>query len=483
MDMKQLRTRRSPISAATIIALAAALAACSSSERAARRIADRNAEARGGLEAWRGVQTLSMSGKLDAGTRRDPLKLARSYQARNAPGRAGSARKRAIGLGLAAEKPVQLPFVMELARPHKSRLEIQFQGDTAVQVYDGEDGWKLRPFLGRREVEPYSPEELRNAAQQDQLDGILIDYGRKGNRLALVNTEKVEGRDTYKIKVTLANGSVRNVWVDKATGLEAKIDGTRHLDGKPHPVSTYFHDYRKVDGRVIPHELETVVDGVKGSEKIVIEKVAINPPLASARFEMPSPTEARALPEGAPATGSAEAGASLEGAGGKLKRATRTSADYKLPTVSLVRDDGKAVSFPQAIDDGRPVVLNFVFTTCGTICPVMSQMFSQLQDRLGADRDKVHLVSISIDPEQDRPARLVEYAKKFHAGPTWRHYTGTTQASLTVQRAFDAYRGDKMNHTPVTYLRARPGSRWVRLDGFATPDELAREVRALLVGH
>ena len=483
MHMKQIHTRDFPISAAVIIALAAALAACNSSERAARRIADRNAEARGGLEAWRGVQTLSMSGKLDAGMRDDPLTLARSYQARNAPGRAGSARMRAIGLGLAAEKPVQLPFVMELARPHKSRLEIQFQGDTAVQVYDGEDGWKLRPFLGRREVEPYSPEELRNAAQQDQLDGILIDYGRKGNRIALVNTEKVEGRDTYKIKVTLANGLAPTCGSTRRPASRRKIDGTRHLDGKPHAVIDVLP--RLPEGRRArdPARARDRRRRVKGSEKIVIEKVAINPPLASARFEMPTPTDARKLPESAPATGSAEAGASLEGAAGKLKRATRTSADYKLPTVSLVRDDGKAISFPQAIDDGRPVVLNFVFTTCGTICPVMSQMFSQLQDRLGADRDKVHLVSISIDPEQDRPARLVEYAKKFHAGPSWRHYTGTTQASLTVQRAFDAYRGDKMNHTPVTYLRARPGGRWVRLDGFATPDELEREVRTLLVGH
>jgi hypothetical protein len=351
MHMEQPDSKHSLLSGAALVALAVALAACSPSERAARRIADRNAEARGGLKAWRAVQTMSMSGKLDAGVRRDPVKLALSYQARNA---AGSGRNRAIGLGLAAEKPVQLPFVMELARPHQSRLEIQFQGETAVQVYDGHEGWKLRPFLGRREVEPYSPEELRNAAEQDQLDGILIDYAKKGNRLRLVKTEKVEGRDAYKIKVTLPSGSVRNVWVDKETSLEAKIDGTRQLDGKPHAVSTYFRDYRQVDGRLIPHELETVVDGVKGSEKILIEKVAINPPLANARFEMPSPTETRAQPEGASPSGSAEPAAAPDGSAGKLKRATRTSADYKLPTVSLVRDDGRPVKFPQEIDDGKP---------------------------------------------------------------------------------------------------------------------------------
>ena len=163
-----------------------------------------------------------------------------------------------------------------------------------------------------------------------------------------------------------------------------------------------------------------------------------------------------------------------------MKRATRSTAEYKLPQVNLVRDDGKTVSLPAELDDGRPVVLNFIFTSCTTICPVMSQTFSQLQGKLGGEQDQVHLVSISIDPEQDTPARLAEYGRKFHAGPQWRLYTGTVQASVAAQRAFDAYRGDKMNHTPVTLLRAAPGRHWVRIDGFASADELAREFRELV---
>jgi protein SCO1/2 len=247
-----------------------------------------------------------------------------------------------------------------------------------------------------------------------------------------------------------------------------------------HTVWTFLRDYRAVDGRLIPYLLETVVEGVNGSEKIRIEKVVLNPPLAEGRFARPDPTERPLAPQTGPPAGAAEPPPSPPAGVSKLKRATRTAVEYKVPAVTLVRDDGKTVSFPQEIDDGKPVVLNFIFTTCGTICPVMSQMLSQLQDRLGPARASVHLVSISIDPEQDRPARLTEYAKKFHAGLEWRHYTGTTQASLAVQRAFDAYRGDKMNHTPVTFLRGRPGSPWLRLDGFATPDELVDEVRALL---
>jgi protein SCO1/2 len=92
-------------------------------------------------------------------------------------------------------------------------------------------------------------------------------------------------------------------------------------------------------------------------------------------------------------------------------------------------------------------------------------------------------VSISIDPEQDTPARLREYAGRFHAGPAWHHYTGTVEASIALQRAFDAYRGDKMSHVPVTFLRAAPGRPWVRIDGFASSAELEGEVRGLLAAR
>jgi protein SCO1/2 len=110
-----------------------------------------------------------------------------------------------------------------------------------------------------------------------------------------------------------------------------------------------------------------------------------------------------------------------------------------------------------------------------------SQTFSELQKKLGPRRDTVHLVSISIDPEEDAPARLREYAKKFGAGPEWQHYTGTFAASIAVQRAFEVYRESKMDHTPTTLLRAAPGGRWVRIDGFVTADQLLGELKDAVV--
>ncbi len=158
----------------------------------------------------------------------------------------------------------------------------------------------------------------------------------------------------------------------------------------------------------------------------------------------------------------------------------RSIRTYAVPAVNLVRDDGKLVSLADEMDDGRPVVLNFIFTTCTSICPLMSSVFSQFERRLGDDAAKVHLMSISIDPEQDTPARLLEYAHRFHAGREWQHYTGTLDASVAAQRAFDVYRGGKMSHSAVTLIRAAPGKPWLRIEGFVTPDDLVRDYREQL---
>jgi protein SCO1/2 len=155
----------------------------------------------------------------------------------------------------------------------------------------------------------------------------------------------------------------------------------------------------------------------------------------------------------------------------------RSVAEYAVPPVQLMRADGRSVVLTKALDDGRPVVLNFIYTSCTTICPITSQTFADLQDKLGASRDRVHLVSISIDPEQDTPARLAQYAERFGAGPEWQFYTGSLAASVAAQRAFNVYRGDKMDHAPVALVRRAPGAPWVRIEGFATADQLLGELR------
>jgi len=158
----------------------------------------------------------------------------------------------------------------------------------------------------------------------------------------------------------------------------------------------------------------------------------------------------------------------------------RTLASYTVPDVKLLNADGAGVPLRSELaDPDRPVILNFIFTSCGAICPVMSMTFSQVQAALGPARDAVRMVSISIDPEHDTPAALKAYAGKYGAGPQWQMLTGSLDDSIAVQRAFDVYRGDKMGHTPATFLRARAGQPWVRLDGFASAADILREYRQL----
>jgi hypothetical protein len=259
----------------------------------AAQIVDRNVAARGGLTAWRAVKTLSMSGKMDAGKVRPPDDNPYTHSRMDTRvikaeiRQAVLERDKQAEAGKPEDKVMQLPFVLEMKRPYKTRLELQFEGKTAVQTFDGKAGWKLRPFLNRTDVDPFTADEMKTAAQQQELDGPLIDYAAKGTQIALDGTEKVDGRDAYKLKLTLKSGQVRYVWVDTKTFLDVKVDGSRRLDGKPHPVATFLRDYRPVDGLMIPHLIETSVEGVKDSERIIVDKVAVNPSLADALFGKP----------------------------------------------------------------------------------------------------------------------------------------------------------------------------------------------------
>lgn len=174
----------------------------------------------------------------------------------------------------------------------------------------------------------------------------------------------------------------------------------------------------------------------------------------------------------------------MKGVRHELKWITRASTvKYALPQVMQLRDDGKVVSLPRELNDGRPVILDFIYTSCTDICPVTSHIFAQLQSKLDNDKANVHLVSISIDPEQDTPAVLREYARLYGAGPAWQHYTGTMEASIAIQKAFDVYGGDKISHSSVTLLRAAPGKPWLRIDGFASADDLLLYYRELIASR
>ncbi|MFZ2541146.1 MAG: SCO family protein [Gallionella sp.] len=163
----------------------------------------------------------------------------------------------------------------------------------------------------------------------------------------------------------------------------------------------------------------------------------------------------------------------------ETKGYVRTLANYKIPEVSLVDSEGKESLLSEAISPNKPVMLNFIFTTCTAICPIMSAAFAQVAQQLGAENEALQLVSISVDPEQDTPEKLKEYAQQFGAGTQWRFFTGTISDSIHVQRAFDAYRGDKMSQVPLTFIRDANTTQWVRIDGLASAADLVKEFRVL----
>jgi hypothetical protein len=270
-----------------ILTLGFSLAQAAPATLSAAQIVDKHVAARGGLAAWRALQTFSMSGKMDVGSG-DSTARSLNFVRSEMP----SAHKKAMSAptvpAAPAAKQIQLPFTLEAKRTNKSRIEIVFQGKTAVQVYDGTSGWKLRPYLNRNDYEPFTAEELKIESQSPGIDGPLVDYAAKGTKVELAGVEPVEGHDAYKLKLTLKDGTVQHIWIDKKSLLDVKMEGTpRRMDGRMRTVWIVQHDFRSVQGLMIPFERETSVDGYRESHKMIIEKATVNPSLADERFTKP----------------------------------------------------------------------------------------------------------------------------------------------------------------------------------------------------
>lgn len=157
----------------------------------------------------------------------------------------------------------------------------------------------------------------------------------------------------------------------------------------------------------------------------------------------------------------------------------RSERHYAPDDFELTGRDGRKIRLHQALGSEHGVMLNFIFTSCTTVCPLMSANFAQVQQQLGPEREKVRLISISIDPDHDTPQRLNEYWRRFGAGSQWQLLTGRRDDMVEVQKAFEVYRGKKANHQPVTLLKGSPNGSWVRLEGYASAADIIREYDGL----
>lgn len=158
-------------------------------------------------------------------------------------------------------------------------------------------------------------------------------------------------------------------------------------------------------------------------------------------------------------------------------RYKRTIENYTLPDVTLINQDGKRVRFKRLFETDKPVIVDFIFGTCTTICPVLSAGYANLQRKLGSETSKVHLVSLSIDPENDTPKVMREYLKRYQAKPGWDFYSGSRNDIDQVLRAFQSTFRDKMDHKPLTFILLPKEKKWVRIFGLISTSEFLEECR------
>lgn len=244
-----------------VLSAAAALAAPATSTHlkpatTVGEVIERNATARGGLAAWRKVETMVWLGHLQrAGNNAQPV-----------------------------------PFAVQLKRPNLTRFELKEQSNDFTRIFDGAHGWKVRPAGdGRPEIKSFSPEEVNYARTEFVVDGPLIDCQAKGVTATLDGIDMIEGREAYRLSLRLPSGGDRKLWIDTETNLDVRYDRPATNPLKPGaPVSVYYRDYTRIEGVKIPRSIETGV-GAGTPDKLIIDKILVNPKLDEGTF-LPPPT-------------------------------------------------------------------------------------------------------------------------------------------------------------------------------------------------
>ena len=220
--------------------------------RFVKSLVARNIDARGGADAWKAVDSLRLAGQMDLG------------------------------------QDMVVPYELVQQRPGKMCLEFEFDGETATQCTDGENGWKIAPFMGRTTPQPMTEVELRETADSADPYGLLYNYAARDHDVRLVAQEQIDGRDTYKLQVTLPQGGVRWLYIDAETALEIKLEAVRTVAGREMRVETLYVDWQDIEGLLVPRRQETRTEGDAVSHFLTVDSVTVNPPLDDERFAMPS---------------------------------------------------------------------------------------------------------------------------------------------------------------------------------------------------
>jgi cytochrome oxidase Cu insertion factor (SCO1/SenC/PrrC family) len=148
----------------------------------------------------------------------------------------------------------------------------------------------------------------------------------------------------------------------------------------------------------------------------------------------------------------------------------------RIPDAKVVDQDGKALNFYSDLVKHKTVAINFIFTTCTTICPPLTATFRRVQQGLAAAEPKVQLISVSVDPTIDTPERLRDFASKFKAEPGWTFVTGQETEINSLLQAFGVAVANKNDHTPMILIGNDKVGFWTRTYGLSSPSTLIRVI-------
>jgi hypothetical protein len=213
----------------------------------------KNVQAKGGADALQAMHSLRLSGKL-----------------------------------LVRQGQIELRYLEIRERPDKVKTEASLQGMTAVQAYDGTEGWKISPFQGRKDPEKMSADDIKPLVETSEIDGPLVDWQAKGSTVEYLGTEDVDGTAAHKLKVVRKNGDVSFVYLDPDHFLEIRIVTQRMQHGAQVEDEVDLGDYEKIDNVFIPFSVESGSKGDTDKQKTIIEKAEINVPVDDAIFRFPT---------------------------------------------------------------------------------------------------------------------------------------------------------------------------------------------------
>ena len=178
-------------------------------------------------------------------------------------------------------------FVNIFVRPNMNRMELQIQGMTGVQAYDGETAWMFMPFMGQQAPEAMPADMAASVARQADIDGPLMNYADKGHTIEVAGMADVEGTEAIELKVTMADGHVQHYFLDAEYYVPLKVVSMETMAGTEFEQAQLMSDYKEIGGLLIPHSIEIVTP--QGTQTLTAETVEINVDIDESIFAMPAP--------------------------------------------------------------------------------------------------------------------------------------------------------------------------------------------------